>query len=262
MTQYKTSYAERWPQYLMWLLVIVLAVSPFVLGRWAWQPIIVVATGVIATQIASRFGQTTLEALAKTFTYNGSSDRQEAIASESAETGVAQIKEVIEMRIRKGNKEAREALESYLNQVVGSWGMVILVVGAIVAIVVRPYLGIPNPSWMNLVLIVSILLTVALLIWLTTTGFVGSRAIMIYYGHHKLAPPSGPLTVFRASVLIIYSFLIFVGYWPSSGNAPQIGVGTSGGFQSNSFRASVMGHDSTNALAAKQATNTQPVSAP
>jgi hypothetical protein len=223
MTPYG-KFKERWPLWLVWALVIVLVLMPmpFMLGRWAFQPVLMIFASVIATQIGSRYGQTTLNHLVRTLTYKDPDGAETAQVSEEEKRKLNVLKEAIETRLQPEKKEGHGAVDSYLNQVAGSWAMVILIIGLAIMLSTRPYLGIQNPPWMGNVIIIALLLIIGLLIWIATKGIVGSKSIIIYCGHNKIYPPNGALTIFRAAVLIIYGCLVFAAYWPKPLIVPNV----------------------------------------
>ena len=213
----RTGFKERWPLFCIWGLVVVLFAIPIMLGRWAWQPLVMIVFGIVATQIGAIFRQKLVKNLFGEFALREHLNRQGTEPDQIGEadkTKLVEFKSAVETRISPPNKVAQDALDSYLNQAVGTLSMVILCFGIVFALVFRALLGIPGPSWIIPLLVVVAMLVMAWLIWYVLGKFNDPNSLIIYYGHKKLAPPSGAATVSRVIVLILYCCLVFAASWP------------------------------------------------
>ncbi len=214
---------NAWPKWLVWILALTLLVLLCIFGKWAWQPVILIITGVVATQAGSRYAQTTLQQLVEKLTYQDETESTQCSEDEKKITKA--LRESIEDRLRPAKRDGHDAVDSYLNQVAGSWAMAFLVIGIAGMLFLRPtLLGVENPKGITTVAVVALVVTILLIAWIVTMGIVGSsKEIIIYFGHKSKYPPSGALTVFRAAVLIIYSCLVFAAYWPKPPIIPDAG---------------------------------------
>lgn len=207
-----------WPLWTMGGLFLLLISVPFVFGPWAWGSVIMILAGIGATQIGAKYREILQKALVRACASQeqGLEPVNPSISNEE-KTKLEELKEAIKNRANPPHKDAQEALDSFLNQAVGTWSMVVLIIGIIATLAIRTSIGIEVASWVSRIIVFLAVGALGLFIWFTMYGG-GTElsSLFVYYGHKKRWPPSGKLTLFRVLVLVAYSILVFAVNWPTT----------------------------------------------
>ena len=217
----------RWRTQLLSLTVLLLIIAAglwYFLGAWVYQPLLLIGFSILGTQCGAEFGRRILSNLATKISQSAKSEevkvtdesQQEEPANEAA------LNEVVLSRVRQSEGPAGAALNSYLSQVVGTFAMAVLVIGLCVLIFVRAQLG-DKPQWMGGAAFVVALIVLGIFMWIIL-GEPFYKCLAPYYDWHNFFPPLSALTVFRISVLLIYSALVFMLYYPNLPTSTRISV--------------------------------------
>lgn len=192
-------------------LLLLAGVLLYFWGRWVCQPLMLIGFSVLGTQFGAGFGRRVLNNLAAKTTAEAPAE----IEGNRLDTKDSELLEVIKIRNKQAQTPAGAALNSYLSQVVGTFAMVFLIVGVCLILMFHRILGVDRPDWVLLTAGLVVVVVCILLFWLLIQEPLHSKSISPYYNWPGFFPPKTALTFFRIAVLIIYSGLVFILYYPN-----------------------------------------------
>jgi hypothetical protein len=173
---------------------------------WWWvEPALLIGASAGATQYATIYARKILRHQAHQLTDDPSRKKE----YEDKAPGLA---EALKTRNEQLNLQAYEAVDSYFNQVVGSWAFALLGVATCLALFIRFHFK-TFSAW-EVPAVGGSLLFVGVIAVATHEPFV-NESLLLYFGRAKLTPPiNAKLTWFRLGFFLVFMLLTLAAYYP------------------------------------------------